>query len=378
MPDRDRRGTLKVNLAMCFLVALTVAVLASGPGRDAATPKAAGKESSAVIPPNEPQAKGDRLFGINIAESDRGFGPSFEVAQLAGIQLIELNIPWNAIEVAEGQYQDPWGVLSAIPFYGGHNVQVLFSLAVINTVESTVPAYLRDRAWDAPEMIEAFNHMADWFLAHVPANVTVPGLAIGNEVDLVLTGGTWQAYSRFFQATRRHVRAVRPGLKVGVKTTVTEGVLGKWAEQVKAINEHADVVMLNYYPQDPGFRVLPPDAVHGHFDRIVRFFGDRTIWFTEIGYQSGAAHCGSSEARQALFYHHLFSAWDRHRERIGLILINWLHDQSPETIAGFTEYYGSSAPAFVEFLSTLGLRRYNHTDKAAWPQVLAETAARGW
>jgi hypothetical protein len=362
-----------LQLPLCGLVCLT----AIG-GCDEAPEPSASTEPYEIVAPANPQPKGDRLFGINVAESQRGFGPSFHVARQAGIQLVELNIPWNAIEPAEGQYQDPWGVLAAIPFYGQNDVQVLFSLAVINTVESTVPEYLRGRAWDSPETIAAFNRMADWFLANVPADVTVPGLAIGNEVDLFLSAAQWGPYRRFFQAAAEHVRQKRPDMPVGVKTTVMEGALGRWANQVQTINQHADVVMLNYYPQGPGFRVLPPDGVGRHFDQIARLFEGRRIWLTEVGYQSGSEYCGSSETKQAQFYHHLFAAWDRHRDQIGLLLIDWLHDQSPEKIAEFTQYYGSSAPAFVEFLSTLGLRHYNHTDKAAWPQVVAEAKARGW
>lgn len=338
----------------------------------------ASREPYEVLTPQDPAPRGDRLLGINISESVRGFGPSFQVARQAGVQVVELNIPWNAIESDKGQYQDPWGVLAAIPFYGRNDVQVAFSLAVINTVESTVPEYLEGLAWDAPEMIAAFNDMADWFLANIPPGVTVPGLAIGNEVDLFLSEGQWGPYTRFYRAASEHVRAKRPDLEVGVKTTVMAGALGRWRSQVQAINEHADVVMLNYYPQDAAFRVLDPNVVGEHFDEVARLFEGRRIWFTEVGYQSGTAHCGSSEAKQAQFYHHVFTAWDRHRDRIELFLINWLHDQSPEKIAEFTEYYGSSAPAFVEFLSTLGLRRYDHTDKAAWLQVVAEAKARGW
>ena len=74
----------------------------------------------------------------------------------------------------------------------------------------------------------------------------------------------------------------------------------------------------------------------------------------------------------------MFSAWDDHRDVITLVLVDWLHDVTGEQVAEWTEYYGLSDPGFVEFLSTLGLRNYNHTDKYAWQQVLAETEARGW
>ncbi len=381
MSDRTKEAA-GGQLLMGFIAvvwSLAAFVVTSGCDRKPDSQASGPAQPYAVIPAEEPLPRGERLLGINISESERGFGPSFEVAQQAGVQVVELNIPWNVIETSEGQYEDPWGVLGAIPFYGQKGIRVMFSLAVINTVESTAPDYVRGSAWDSPEMIAAFNSMMDWFLAHIPAGVTVPGIAIGNEVDLLLSSEEqWKSYTRFFRAACEHVRSARPRIRLGVKTTVMEGALGKWSSEVQAINRDADVVMLNYYPQDDGFRVRAPDVVYEHFNQVAAVFEGREIWFTELGYQSGREHCGSSETKQARFYHHLFGAWDRHRGQIGLVLINWLHDQSPEKIAEFTEYYGSSAPAFVKFLSTLGLRNYDHTDKPAWKQVVAEAEARGW
>ncbi len=366
-----------VNRVELVLTSVLVSVLLIG-GCDETPTASEPQVAYELVAPRDPSPRGERLFGVTVVESERGFGPSFQTVQEAGTRLVSLNIPWNIIEVAEGEFEDPWGVLGAISFYGQRDVQVLFSLAVINTVESTAPAYLQGLAWDAPEMIAAFNRMIDWFLANVPENVTVPGLAIGNEIDLFLSEGQWDAYTRFFQATSEHVRARYPDLEIGVKTTVMAGALGRWASRVEDINQYADVVMLNYYPQGSDFRVLAPEVVSDHFDKLSRQFQGRSIWLTEVGYQSGSKHCGSSETKQAHFYHHLFTAWDRHRDQIGLVLVDWLHDQSPEKIAEFAQYYGLSSPGFVEYLSTLGLRRHDHTDKPAWPQVVAEAKARGW
>ncbi len=93
--------------------------------------------------------------------------------------------------------------------------------------------------------------------------------------------------------------------------------------------------------------------VHTHFDIVTEGFPGSEIWFTELGYQSGSAYCGSSETKQAQFYHEMFTAWDTHRDQIKLILVDWLHDVTPEQVAEWTEYYGLSDPAFIEFLSTL-------------------------
>lgn len=340
-----------------------------------------GPESQeySVIPADDPQPAGDRIFGINPSESDQGFIASFEKAQEAGIQVVEILLPWESIEASQGVYQDPDGVLSAIAFYGAEDVKVLLTIAVINTVKSTVPDYLEGLEYDSPEVVNAFNSMADWVFQQVPASVTVAGFAIGNEVDLVLEGDSaWNDYSSFYQQVSEHFRSGHTGIPVGVKCTVIEGLLGGEADELVSINQYSDVIMLTCYPQTAGFQVLSPETVHDHFGQIQSHFPGDSIWITEIGYQSGSEYCGSSQQKQAQFYHELFCAWDDHMDQFQLVLVNWLHDASSEMISEWEDYYGSSDPGFLEFLSTLGLRNHDHTDKYAWLQVLEETSARGW
>ncbi|MCD4847694.1 MAG: hypothetical protein K8R76_05845 [Candidatus Aegiribacteria sp.] len=332
-----------------------------------------------ILSPVSPQPRGDRLFGITISESVNGFENSFAVAQEAGVQIVELNIPWNCIEVSEGVYQDPWGgVFGATSFYGDNGISLMLGLAVINTVTATCPDYLEGYDWNSPEMIEAFNNLVDWVVENIPSNVDLICISVGNEVDLYLDDSDWSAYISFFQAASDHITANYPDIAVGVKVTVMNGVFGGDFARVQEINQYSDVVMLNYYPQISAFVVLDPDIVKSHFAQIGTLFSGREIWFNEVGYQSGSEYCGSSQTKQAEFYHHLFTAWDTNRSTIGLILIDWLHDVSPEVLGEFEEYYGSSDPAFLEYLATLGLRNYNDTDKYAWVQLLAETGARGW
>lgn len=330
------------------------------------------------VAPVNPQDKGDRLFGIAVSESSEGFASSFAVAQEAGIQVAELPLMWDEIETAEGVYQDPNGYLAATAFYGANNVQVVLSFAVINTVTSTVPSYLSGLDWDAPEMIAAFNNLSDWVMDQIPGGVEVVGISIGNEVNYVLQGDAWTQYTTFYEATGDHFRTENPGIPVGVKTTVYGGVFGLTENAIKALNQHSDVIMLNYYQQDSAFYVLAPLTVHNNFTQLGNDFPGRDIWLTEVGFQSGSEHCGSSEAMQAAFFHELFTAWDLRRYQYKYLMVNWLHDQSSATIAEWQTYYGSSAPAFVEYLSTLGLRHHDGSDKDAWLQLLAETGARNW
>jgi hypothetical protein len=330
--------------------------------------------------PDNPLPSGDRLWGVTITESVDGFVPSFAVAQQSGIQVIELNIPWDYIETEPGIYQDPYdGALAATAFFAMNDVEVSLSIAVVNTVCRCTPDYLDSLQLSSPEVISAFEGVVDYVMSQVPGDVVVPGISIGNEIDLVLDDyEDWVDYITFFAAAADYVHSGWPGIEVGGKCTVMNGVLGPDLEYVQTLNQYADVVMLTYYPQAGACEVLDPASVHGHLDQIVAAFPGRTVWLSEVGYQSGSEYCGSSEEKQASFYHEFFTAWDSHAPEIELAIVDWLHDISPETLEELLAYYGLSDPGFVEYLATLGLRNYDGTDKYAWLQVLEETSAMGW
>jgi len=336
-------------------------------------------ETFEIIEPADPEQKGERLLGINISENTDGFESAFNVATEAGIQIQELNIPWTSIETSEGIYEEPYGgVLTATSYYGDNNIELGLSLAVINTVKWEVPDYLDVQHCDSSVFIDAFVEMAVWTISQIPQNVTLHSVSIGNEVDLVLETATeWNKYEIFYAAASDSLRNRYPDLKIGVKNTIMGGLFNNEASEIQSLNQYSDVIMLNYYPMDENFQVLEPNIAIDHFDSIVSYFPAKKIWLTELGYQSGSDYCNSNETKQAEFYHHFFTAWDNHKDKIEYVMVNWLHDQSPETINEWSDYYGDD-PALLEYLSTLGLRNYDNSDKYAWKQFLEEANARGW
>jgi hypothetical protein len=338
----------------------------------------APEEGYQVIPAESPQPAGDRLLGIGITESQEGFQSSFNAAMEAGLQVTEIYLHWDSVEVSPGVYQDPDGVLEAIAFFGYYDIDIMLNLASVNTVCTTVPDYLSGYDWDSPEMTEAFNDMVDWVMAQIPSNVEIISISIGNEVDLYLPDDEWDPYCGFVEATAEHIRSSYPDVTIGVKSTVTNGVMGGDLAHVQQVNQHTDAVMLTYYPQDAAFQVLDPQEVHTHMQLIEDAFPGREIWLNELGYQSGSEYCGSSLTKQAQFYHEFFTAWDDHRDTFKLALIIWLHDVSDQQLQYMEEYYGISAPGFLEYLATLGLRYIDGSGKYAWSQLLEETGARGW
>jgi len=348
-----------------------------GCSSDSSSPEIPEQPYEPLAPVN-PQPSGDRLFGITISESSNGFLADFEVAQQAGVQVVELPLNWDEVEIADGVYEDPNGVLEAMEFYKVNGISILLTFAVINTVETTVPAHLAAYDWNAPELITAFNNMTDWVFAQLPAELQVVGVAVGNEVNFVLEGVQWGQYGEFLDAASDHLHAIDADLKVGVKTTVLNGLFSNDGNNIKTLNENTDVVMLNYYLQDNQYQVRAPNLVHNDFIHIASDFLYREIWMTEVGYQSGSEHCQSSEDQQAAFFHELFTAFDTQKDFMSLLLVDWLHDASEAQLDEWMEYYGVPDPAFREFLGTLGLRTNDGQDKDAWVQLKAETGPRGW
>ena len=167
-------------------------------------------------------------------------------------------------------------------------------------------------------------------------------------------------------------------MKVGV-SMMFGGLTGAPGKAAAAVQAQADVILVSYYPLTPGFQVRDPKVVHADFDVVCKLYPRRTIHFIEAGYPSGPK-CNSSEAKQKQFIDEIFSAWDEHADQIHLVLFVWLTDVPASAVAGFTSYYGVKAPAFAEYLATLGLRTNPGagTDKPAFTALKQQAKARGW
>lgn len=359
-----------------------------------------------VVPPADAEPKGDRMFGINMSEGDQGFEGAYADWKQSGAEVIELNIPWNLFygsgdgtgSTTDG-FHDPFDLLASTDRYGTDGVKLALSIAVIDTAGPALPADLDGQSYSAASVTGAFHAFLDELFSNsgpgdvlaIPESVDLVSVSIGNEVDLgdLDTDAKWADYTGFFADAAAYLKNdVGYSGVVGCKTTVmggvfggnTDGTTGGYFQQIESLNEHADVVMLNYYPQDENQQVLEPTIVHDHLASLVAAFSSlgKPIWLMEVGYQSDSRHCGSSEEKQAQFFAEFFAAWDTQREAVETVIVDWLNDQPDWQIEEWKTTYGSDSKPFVAYLSTLGLRDKSGNPKPAWNQVLAELTARGW
>ncbi len=325
---------------------------------------------------SSPQSRGGRLLGMSISEGKIGFDKAFAVAQSVGVKVIELPILWDDYEPNPGKYIESW-LPVANEFYPKNGTKISLSLNPIDTNVVRLPEDLKNKSFNDPVVIERYKSFVN-FVASQMLNSDIFVVAIGNEIDIYLGDSEkrWQEYIEFYNAVAPYVREKFPKAVVGSK--ITFGGVVDFNDRVKLINNHADAVLVTYYPFEKGGSIMRnPATVHDDFKLITELYPNKKIYLTEIGYPSGAPN-GSSEAKQAEFVRESFSAWDTYSSRIPFLNFVWLHDKSPEDVSEFQKYYGLKDEGFASYLGTLGLRTYDGKDKPAFVELRKAVKDRGW
>jgi hypothetical protein len=325
--------------------------------------------------------RGDRVLGIDVIEAEDGdYDAAMDIVQSVGAEVVSLSVFWDEIETEPMEYRpDPNWLEIANTYYSSRGVQVSLVISVIDTVNKRVPNDLANTPFDDPAMIERFRGLLDYVFSQIP-DLELTSLAIGNEIDGYLGTDTdlWLQYQEFFEATSAYARTLHPGLLIGSKAMLS-GLTGYAREELQALNQFSDVIMVTYYPLNDDFTVRDPSVVETDLAEVVAEYEGRPIFVLEAGYPSSSAS-GSSEEQQADFVSELFRAWDAHASQIPVLFVTWLTDLPQSSVNDLSDYYSLTDHRFAEYLRTLGLRTYpgSGRDKAAFLVLKAEAEARGW
>jgi len=323
------------------------------------------------------QQKGDRFLAIAINESPGlDFSKAFRMSKSAGIQTVELALPWDEVERAPGKYRNIFpGIANS--FYPANGVRVALELNPIDTNNLRMPADLRGKSFDDPDVMKRYKATLKWVFEQMP-NTSFSSLAIGNEIDATLLNqkDKWERYSRFFAEAASYARELRPGLFVGAKATAS-GLLGDARQYARNLNARTDIVMVTYYPLKPDFTVSEPASLEEMIAGLTNIYPLKQIYFMELGYPS-ASENNSSETKQAAFVKHAFQVWDRHSSHVRFINFVWLCDRSSSEIKHYEKYYRLSDKKFLSYLASLGLCRADGSVKPAFQTLVTEAKSRGW
>jgi hypothetical protein len=323
-----------------------------------------------------PLPHGERLLSIDINEAQGvDYQTAFDLARDIGAQNVNLTFDWRDLEATPGQIVNEFFPIINL-FYPVYDMPVSLFIRPVSTHLKVVPSDLMEVAFDDPQMIARFKAVVDYVFAQ-PPDTQLTTLIIGSEIDAHLgTDATlWAQYTTFFHEIRDYIKASHPDVLVATEGLFT-GMTGDAQPYFDDIHQYADVVGVSHYPLD-SFNVRAPESVHDDFAALVELYGDKPIYFFQLGYPSSEL-INSSEELQAQFIREVFAAWDEYAEQILFIKFTWLHDISPEAVAFNEAYYGFENEAFAAFLGSLGLRTYAGEDKLAWVALREEAHTRGW
>lgn len=268
------------------------------------------------------------------------------------------------------------------PFFGLAQLEadgftdVLLNLAIISMKDRVMPCDLAGLPFDDPAVIARYHAMLDRVLPYLGDNIKY--ISLGNEVDSYFkqpgNGDEWAAYKALIEDARTYLRTIRPGTIVGVTTTF-EGASVTFPTEVASLNEHMDVVILNYYPLDfTTFQPRPPSTVAADMATMVSIAGTRPLVLQEWGYPA-ATSLGSSDAAQAEFITNTFAAWASHgAAKIPFLSLFKRRDWTQAFCDAMCPV--SPAPpicvAFGAYLCSLGMLRNDGTTRPAYDELLVQ------
>lgn len=340
-------------------------------------------------------AKASRAFGMDILNPSPTFDYNANLSALKdmGGSFQTLHLAWSSLEAAgagmtSGAFSDPGEALRVLNTLAtAQGIKLALTIRPVDIPGKTVPSDLASTRFNTAIMKTRFRKLLGFVLTRINVqNLTT--IMVGNEINFYNPGADtnfWTDYGDFLADVRDYVHASHPGLKVGFTATydgLTDATktLALAKNSVKTMQDYAkriDVVGVTYYPLNADFTVKPPSVVDGDFQRLVDF-ATTELHIQEIGYPSGAAN-GSSEPMQKQFYCEVFNAWDKHRNRIPQLAALRMNDTARADAESTAKTYGLAAnEAFIEYLRSLGLRRYTGEDKAAFTQLKAALTARGF
>ena len=158
--------------------------------------------------------KGERQLSIEVTtDSGDDYGEAFVLAQSLGMEVTSLSLQWDELEPRPGNNGTaPNWLEIANDFFPTQAMSTSFMIGPIDTNNLRLPADLKDKAFDDPEVIERFERLLDYVFEQIP-ELELSSLAIGNEIDGYL--GTnkrrWQEYSTFFREVSAYAKTKRSG-----------------------------------------------------------------------------------------------------------------------------------------------------------------------
>lgn len=283
----------------------------------------------------------------------------------AGASFIVGSGEWASLEPATQSYS-----LSATQDFvntaRAANLQVLYTLRVVNTVARDVPADLQAKAWNDPLMKSRLLALITK-LAPILKGQT-RWITIGYEADGYFSSRPQEmaAFVELFKAAKAKFKELIPGVEVS--TTLTHFTIGSFPANYSTLNAELDFISVNYSPLRHDLTVADPGVIPVEFQTIKQTAAGRKVVLQEFACPSGTA-AGSSPEKQAEAFRVAFQEIWKESETFAAVSVMMLADLSDAETQKFAEFYGLQTEAFKSALQTLGLHDKAGQPKPGWAIV---------
>jgi hypothetical protein len=377
-------------------LALSVLVLALGCGSDdGETPAATGgaggvgtggaagaggSAGSSVVP------AGTRVLALEaFHDGSLDHAVIVDQAMAVGVKGIPPTLPWGVLEPALGTYGMEW-IQAMNLVYAPRDLEVMLSIPTVDTVTLILPPDLGPdiesgaKKFSDVDVVARLEAMLDALYATADPSLKLPYVLLGNEVDIYLAQkpqSFWDEYQAFIEAGRAHIKQKRPDTLVGVNVAFQGIADPAQAPRIQALIANMDAVFTSYYLNGNDFGGPASESVAENVEAMIAFAGKKPLILKEWGYATGQN--GNSEAGQVDFVAATFFAWDAHATEIPYVVYSRMYDGDLPKCTQQAESYGFGGDAdFIQFLCTLGLRRFDDSAKPAWETFVEAAAARGF
>ncbi len=364
-----------------LLVTLFIILAGCGGGGGSGTPAPASSTN------NSPPTQGSRILGMDVkAVPSVTYASAYGKAMALGVREVSVSLDWSILEPTQGAYDNTLpGIIDS--YYPLQTGDITLVLRPLDTAGARFPSDLAGLDFDNPTVITAFENFLTNLHAQLPtlnASGKLKWIHVGNEIDASLGSDAikWAKWQTFFKAAKIKIESLW-GTGVNVSSIVQFSSLTNTNVRTQYLNflPNLDSAVLTYYPLNTDFTMRPVSSIAADFDLMTTTVSSKSIILQECGYASSSVN-NSSEVQQADFISEVFKAWDKHKTRISVIDFTWQYDVSEAQADQWVIDYGMSGQAnadkFKNYLWTLGLSKYDTTEKAALQRLRDELKARSW
>lgn len=345
------------------------------------SPPSTPTSTAAIDPSSSGGGLGRRTFLISaMLPPPKGFDLPMAEDLLTqnGANFFMFSQDWDKIEPSSGHYDltntitNPFTLL--IPKYRFKGVTLV--LKMIDTNNRTMPADLKNKPFDDPQVEQRFLKML-----HMVA--TAPGVAshvnyilLGNEVDSYFDAhpGELAGFMSLLKASIDQLHQDLPGVKVGTITTFSTL---RHPELFRTLTQYSDFIDYTYYPLAAHWRMRPVSDVPGDLAKMSAAAGNKQFGFTEIGY-SASPLSGSSDQQQADFMKTVFQTLDTFGKQVAFVDWASLGDTPPDLCEAYAKSQGlHDVDAMCAYGEHTGLRTYDNQPRPAWNIFVQAMKASG-